>query len=129
MNILFNVVWHLAIIESMKATFESWSYYEPPSYHGLHIDLLKQSKVDLSKHIFERMWNSIHKYETTICFNGWDNVVWCPLLNTLSICPNGDVFVGAIDTIGKCKDAQYICNALAKYNDTMKMLKLAKLSK
>jgi hypothetical protein len=44
-------------------------------------------------------------------------------------CPNGDVFVGAIDTIGKHKDAQYICNALAKYNDTLKMLKLVTSSK
>ncbi len=98
-------MWHLAFIESMKETSKSWSYYEPPSYHGLHIDLLKQSKVDLSKHIFERMWNSIHKYGATICFNGWDNVVWCPLSNVVFICPNGDVFVGAIDTIGKHKDA------------------------
>jgi hypothetical protein len=122
MNILFNVVWHLAFIEFMTTTSKSWSYYEPPSYHGLHIDLLKQSKVDLFKHIFERMWNYIHKYETIICFNGCDNVVWCPLLNIMFTCPNGDVFVGAIETIGKRKIAQYICSALATYNDTLKMI-------
>jgi len=31
-NILFNVVWHWVFIEAMKATFESQTYYKPPSY-------------------------------------------------------------------------------------------------
>jgi hypothetical protein len=92
----------------------------PPLYHGLHIDLLKQSKVDLFKHVFESMWNFIYKYGTTICFNGWDNVVCCPLSNIVFTCPNGDVFVGAINTTKKHKDAQYLCNALAIYIDTLK---------
>jgi hypothetical protein len=28
-NIPFNVVWHLAFIEVVKATYESWTYYKP----------------------------------------------------------------------------------------------------
>ncbi len=48
-NIPFNVVWHPSFIEVVKATFESWTYYKPSSYHGLHTNLLKQSKVDVSK--------------------------------------------------------------------------------
>jgi hypothetical protein len=39
------------------------------------------------------------------------------------------VFVGAINTTKKRKDAQYLCNALAIYIDRLKMLKLATLSK
>ncbi len=29
--------------------------------------------------------------------------------------PNGDVFIGSINTTSGCKDAHYICNALARY--------------
>jgi hypothetical protein len=36
---------------SCEATFESQTYYKPPSYHGLRINLLKQSKVNVSKQI------------------------------------------------------------------------------
>jgi hypothetical protein len=28
------------------------------------------------------------------------------------VCPNGDVFIGSIDTTWEQKDAHYICNAL-----------------
>jgi hypothetical protein len=81
--------------------------------------LLKQSKVDVSKHVTERMWNSIHKYRAPICSNGWDNVAQHPLLNIMFTCPNGDVFISSIDTIGERKDAHYICNTLGRYNETI----------
>jgi hypothetical protein len=73
-NIPFNVVRHLTFLKVVKVTFEFETYYKPPSYHGLHTNLLKQSKVDVSKQVTERTWNSIHKYGTTICFNNWDNI-------------------------------------------------------
>jgi hypothetical protein len=34
-------------------------------------------------------------------------------------CPSGDVFIGSIDTTREWKDAHYICNALAKYIETI----------
>jgi len=62
------------------------------------------------------MWNSNQKYGITIHSDGWDNVVWHPiLLNAMFICPNWDVLLGFIDTMGEHKDALYICNALARY--------------
>ncbi len=105
LNIPFNVVWHPTFIKVVKATFKFQSHYKPPSYHGLHIYLLKKSKVDVSKHIYEKAQNSIHKFEVTIYSNGWDNVAWRPLLNIMLVCSNGDVFVGAIDTTSGHKDA------------------------
>jgi hypothetical protein len=33
--------------------------------------------------------------------------------------PNGDVFIGSIDTIGERKDAHYICNASSGYIETI----------
>jgi hypothetical protein len=61
----------------------------------------------------------IHKYGATICFNGWDNVAWHPLLNVMFVCPSGNVFIGFIDTIREQKDAHYICNALGGYIETI----------
>jgi hypothetical protein len=61
-------------IEVVKATFKFQTYYKPPSYHGLHTNLLKQSKVDVSKQGIKKIQNLIHKYGTTICIDGWDNV-------------------------------------------------------
>jgi hypothetical protein len=75
----------------------------------------------VSKHIFQRTRNSIHKYGTTICHDGWDNVTQCPLLNITFGCSSGDVFVHAIDTIGEHNDAQYICNALVGYIESIGM--------
>jgi hypothetical protein len=58
----------------------------------------------------------------TIHFSGWDNVVWHPiLLNTMFTCPNGDVLLGVIDTMGEHKDVYYICNALARYIEIIRV--------
>jgi hypothetical protein len=114
-------VQHPTFIEAMKATSKSSAYYKPPSYLGLHTNLLKQSKVNISKHIVERMWNFIHKHGKTFCSNGWDNVARHPLLNVMFICPNGDVLLGAVNTLKECKDAHYICNALIGYIETIGM--------
>ncbi len=98
-NIPFNVVQQLAFIEIVKVTFKSRTYYKPLSYDGSCIDLLNQSKADVSKQIIERTLNLTHKYGATIYFDGWDNVARCPLLNVMLTCSNGDVFIGSIDTI------------------------------
>ncbi len=67
------------------------------------------------------MKNSIHKYGTTIYYNGWDNIAHCPLSNVMFVCPNGNVFIGSIDTIGEWKGAHYICNVLVGYIETIRV--------
>ncbi len=63
--------------------------------------------------------NAIRKYGASNYSYGWDNVAWHPLLKVMFACPNGDVFIGSIDTIGERKDAHYICNALGGYIKTI----------
>ncbi len=75
----------------------------------------------VSKQVIKRTWNLIHKYRTTIYFDGWDNVAWHPLLNIMIACPSGNVFIGSINTIREQKDAQYICNAFAEYIKTIRV--------
>jgi hypothetical protein len=40
-HLLLNVVWHSTFIKVVKITYESRTYYKPPSYHGLCTNLLK----------------------------------------------------------------------------------------
>jgi hypothetical protein len=57
-------------VKAMKATSKFLTYYKSPSYHGLHTNLVKQSKVDVFKQVIERTRNLIHKYGTTIYSDG-----------------------------------------------------------
>ncbi len=41
------------------------------------------------------------------------------MLNIILACPNGDVFIGSIDTTREWKDAHNICNALDGYMETI----------
>ncbi len=68
--------------------------------------------------------HQFHKSGITICFNGWDNVTWHPLLNGMLTSLNGDVFIGS--TIGEWKDAHYLCNALAGYIESLELITLYK---
>jgi hypothetical protein len=43
-------------------------------------------------------------------------------------CPNGDVFMGSIDTTRERKDAHYIYNALGGYNKTIGVNKIVQNS-
>ncbi len=112
---------HPMFIKDMKTTSESRMYYKTSSYHGLCTDLLKQSKVNVSKQVTERMWNLIHKYGTTICSNGWDNIAWRPWLNVILACLSDDLFISSIDKTGEQKDENYICNALARMSKQNKV--------
>ncbi len=57
----------------------------------------------------------------TICFDGWDNIVKCPLLNMTFTCTSGNVFLCAINIVKEHKDAHYKCNTLVGYIETIKV--------
>ena len=82
--------------------------YRPPSYNAVRIRLLTTKRIDVEKKVKEKLGNSIEKYGITICCDGWDNIQNRPLLNVVQCGPNGDLFLGTINTIGNHKDHQYI---------------------
>jgi hypothetical protein len=57
----------------------------------------------------------------TICFDGWDNIVKCPLLNMTFTCTSGNVFLCAINIVKEHKDAHYKCNTLVGYIETIRV--------
>ena len=108
-NIPFNVVKHLAFLNAMKSTFESRVVHKPPTYHAICMKLMIQSTKD---EVAEKTRASIHKYGVTICSDRWDNVTHRPLMNVMLACTSGEIFLGSIDTTGKCKDATYVANCI-----------------
>ena len=69
--------------------------------------LLTAKRVDVEKKVEEKLGNSIGKYGVTLCCDEWDNIQNRPLLNIVQCGPNGDLFLGTIDTTGNHKDQQY----------------------
>ena len=86
--------------------------YRPLSYNALHTKLLTTKRVDVEKKVEEKLGNSIGKYGVTICCHGWNNVQNRLLLNIVQCGPNGDLFLGTINTIGNHKDHQYVAGQI-----------------
>ena len=51
----------------------------------------------------------------TICIDGWSDAQNRPILNVLAVCPKGAMFLGAVDTSGQVKSAEYIAQVLTEY--------------
>jgi hypothetical protein len=125
-NIPFNVVWHLIFLEVVKTTLEFQPIINRHCTMDLCINMLKKSKVNVFKLFAKRTWNFIHKYGTTICLDGWNNVAKHPMLNMIFNCCNGDVFLGVIN-MRDHNDAHYICNALVGYIKIVRMDKIIQI--
>ena len=86
--------------------------YRPPLYNAVRTRLLSAKRVDVEKKVEEKLGNSIGKYGVTICCDGWNNVHNRPILNIVQCDPNGDLFLGTIDTTGNHKDHQYVASQI-----------------
>ena len=95
--------------------------YRPPSYNAVRIRLLTAKRVDVEKKVEENLGNSIGKYGVTICCDGWDNIQNRPLLNIVQCGPNGDLFLGTIDTTSNHKDQQYVASQIRPFLEKVKV--------
>ena len=58
---------------------------------------------------------SIETYRVSLCSDGWNTVVHCPLMNIMLSCLAGNIFVGLVDTLGNKKTKEYIVGKLKRY--------------
>ena len=115
-NIPFNVVRHPTFIHAVHETARlQMPAYRPPSYNAVRTRLLTAKRGDVEKKVEEKLGNSIGKYGVTICCDGWDNIQNQPLLNVVQCGPNGDLFLGTIDTTGNHKDQQYVASQIRPF--------------
>jgi transposase InsO family protein len=81
--------------------------YVPPSYHDLYRKFLVQAKEGLQAHLQVKTIKSVRKFGTTLAVDGWNSVTNRPLFNTMLVSPATEQFLGAVNTTGYPKTAEY----------------------
>ena len=102
--------------EDVKAAFAAvakfGTSYSVPSVPHMKSTLLEREKQIVDDRV-QRLLSDIGTTSCTITSDGWTSVQKRPLLNCLAVCNKGEVFLGALDTSGATKNAEYVANYLA----------------
>jgi hypothetical protein len=114
-NVAFNVARHPTFVASVKANSTAGFDYTPPSYHAMRIKYIEPKVKQVKAEIEKATKQSIALYGATICSDGWDNVIYRPLMNVLLVCLAWDVFIGSVDMTGHKKTKEYIAGELRTY--------------
>jgi hypothetical protein len=100
----------------MKRTTEfRGGIYVPPSYHDLQWKFLVQAKEELQAHLQVKMVESVRKFGATLAVDGWSSVTNHPLFNAMLVSPAIEQFLGAVDTTGYPKTAEYQASIMEEY--------------
>ena len=94
---------HPTFVEAVNATALVGFNYKPPSYNALRTTLIQSKKMEVEAEAKKATSFSIETYEVSLCSDGWDNVVYRPLMNIMLSCPAGDIFLGSVDILGNKK--------------------------
>ena len=79
----------------------------PPSSEKLRTTLLVKARKEVDK-ILEPVKSTWPSSSVSIVSDGWTDAARHPLVNFMVSSINGSVFLKAVDTLGKYKDAQYM---------------------
>jgi hypothetical protein len=115
-NIPFMVSKNKAFKEVVKRTTEfRGGIYVPPSYHDLWWKFVVQAKEELQAHLQIKTVESVRKFGATLVVDGWSSVTNRPLFNAVLVSPAIEQFLGAVDTTGYPKTAEYQASIMEKY--------------
>ena len=89
--------------------------YKPPSYNVLRTTLIESKKMEVEAEVKKTTSFSIETYRVSLCSDGWDNVVYRPLMNIMLSCPASDIFLGSVDPSGNKKTKEYIVGELKNF--------------
>ena len=114
-NVPFAVARSAAFKDAVMRTATFKKPYVPPSYHDIRTRLLVQAKADLQAQLNNRMAESVRKFGGTLALDGWTSVTSRPLCNAMLVSPAGELFLGAVDTTGNEKNAEYMASIMEKF--------------
>jgi hypothetical protein len=115
-NIPFVVSKNKTFKEVVKRTVEfCGGIYVPPSYHDLWRKFLVQAKEELQAHLQVKTVESVYKFGATLAVDEWSSVTNRPLFNAMLVSPAIEQFLGAVDTTGYPKIAEYQASIMEKY--------------
>jgi hypothetical protein len=81
--------------------------YKPPKIDALLTTLLNKEKARIQKEL-QPVMDTLETQGCTLTSDGWSNTQHRPLLNFLIVTTKDNVFLGAHDTSGETKSAEYI---------------------
>jgi hypothetical protein len=114
-NIPFIVSNNKAFKEAVRKSIEFCKLYVPPSYHDLCRKFFVQAKEELQIHLKVKMVESVHKFGVALAIDGWSSDTNHPLFNAMLVSLAMEQFLGAVDTTGYPKTAEYQASITEKY--------------
>jgi hypothetical protein len=110
-GLAFNLVRSPYWQQMIKAVNEAPKGYKSPGYEKVRTTLLSSEKqsVDRQLQAIRDTWNETG---VSIISDGWRDQRNRPLINVIAICPQGAMFLKAIDCSGVEKDATFISTIL-----------------
>ena len=91
-------------IEAVRTTYLAPLAYTPPGYNILRTRLLDDEVIRVEQQTKKRR-RSLTTYGATICSDGWSDIKNHPLINFMTMCPEGEIFEGSVDASGNKKQA------------------------
>lgn len=114
-NVPFANARHPAFKAAVLKTSSLKGSYVPPSYHDLRTNLLEQVREEVAGKLDDRLIGSVRRFGGTLTFDGWSSVSSRPLINAMLVTPAGELFLGAVDTTGIPKTAEYMASIMLKF--------------
>ena len=114
-NMPFAVAKNAAFKEAVMKTAAFKKPYVPPSYHDIRTTLLVQARADLEAQLDKRVAESVQKFGGTLAIDEWTSVNSRPLCNAMLMSPNGELFLGSVDTTGNEKTATYMASLMERF--------------
>lgn len=103
----YNVADSVYFKDMLKAVATVGGTYQPPHRNTLRTTLLEKER-DVVDKALKPVRDCIRKLGCTLTSDGWSDRRSRPLLNFLAVCPEGEMFIEAIDTSNETKTAAYI---------------------
>ena len=126
-NVPFNVGRYPTFVEAVNATALAGFNYKPPLYNTLRRTLIESKKMEVQVEVKKATSFSIETYGVSLCSDGWDNFIHCPLMNIMLSCLAGDIFLGSVDTSGNKKTKEYIAGELKKFIEQIGPMKVSQI--
>eukprot|EP01018_Ginkgo_biloba_P031711 Gb_09714 [translate_table: standard] len=95
----------------VRATNDGSKGYKTPSFEKVRTTLLTKEKslVEQSIKSIRPSWRTTG---VSIVSDGWTDARNMPLINVITVCSKGSMFLNAVDCNGELKDATFIANIL-----------------
>ena len=110
-GVSFNLVRSPYWREMVQVINEAPRGYRAPGYEKLRTTILHNVKKNV-ENLLKPIRDSWIQTGLSIVSDGWKDCKNRPLINVISVCPNGAMFLKAVDCEGQVKDANFIAQLL-----------------